>query len=803
MTDVAIRPATGLGPVTRRRRPVAAAVTFVLVAALTLFGPLLAPHDPTESVDMPFAPASAKAPLGTDYLGADVLSRVLAGGQTLALVAVAVLVLTYLAGATAGMLAGFRGGWTGTVVMRLADVLMGLPALVLLAVVVTGLGRGVFGAAVAIVIVLLPDVVRLTRTATGQALAHDYVEVAVARGESTMSILGREVLPNLTPVLAADAGVRFVSAVYAVATASFLGLGVQPPSPDWGLMIFENRGGLGLQPLAVLAPAVILLTLLLSANVLADRLVGSSQGVRVPRFRRRPAMSAGAPAADEGADTVPDAVVSVSGLTVETVADGRTVVDGVTLAVGRGQVLALVGQSGSGKTTTALALLGHARPGLVRSRGAVNVLGTELTGLRERSLRRFRADHTAYVAQDPRTAMPAHLRVRDQIDEVLRARGVPRAQRAERAAAALRRANLPDDPAFRSRWPHQLSGGQLQRLSLAIALAHEPALVVLDEPTSALDPANTARLLAEFTGICRAAGTAAVIVSHDIAAVAAVADTVVVMYGGTTVESGPAARILTAPVHPHTRALVAAAAPGPSDHDPRDAEPILRVRGLSVDLPGTGPVLTGAGLEVAPGGCVCVVGASGSGKTTLLRAVAGLVPARTGSIELAGDDVAPSVARRSAEQRRRLQLVPQNPYDSLNPRHTVGQIVARPIRQFRLAAPHEAAARAVDLLEQVGLSAEHAGRRPAELSGGERQRVALARALAARPDVLLCDEVTSALDRTVAATVLDLLNRLRRDTGVAVVVVTHDDLVVRRMGGAVLRVADGVVADAESVGTVP
>ncbi|NEE32752.1 ABC transporter permease, partial [Streptomyces sp. SID7982] len=276
-----------------RRRPVAA-VLFGILVLLALCGPWLAPYDPLTGADMPFAPTSGDHPLGTDHLGADVLSRVLAGGRVLILVTLAVLLIAYVLGTAAGMLAAYRGGWVDTLVMRLADVLLGLPPLVLIAVITTGTGPGVSGVAVSVVAVMLPDIARIVRAATVQALAHDYVEVAVARGETTRSVLFREVFPNLAVTLGADAGVRFVGAAYAVATAGFLGLGAQPPTPDWGLMILENRGGLALQPLAVLAPSAMLLAMLLTAGLMVDGLGPVSAARRLvrtgrPRHRARTA----------------------------------------------------------------------------------------------------------------------------------------------------------------------------------------------------------------------------------------------------------------------------------------------------------------------------------------------------------------------------------------------------------------------------------------------------------------------------------------------------------------------------------
>ncbi|WP_432248686.1 ATP-binding cassette domain-containing protein [Streptomyces sanyensis] len=800
----------GTGPAAprARRRPVAA-IVFAALVVLAVVGPWIAPGDPRTGAGMPYAPVGWEHPLGTDYLGADVLARVLAGGRALVLVSLSVLVAAYALGLAAGMFAAFRGGRAGTVVMRLADVMMGLPPLVLIAVVVTGTGPGLVGVAVAVVAVMLPDVTRIVRAATQQVLAHDYVEVAVARGERTRSVLVREVLPNLTVTLAADAGVRFVGAAYAVATAGFLGLGVQPPDPDWGLMILENRGGLALQPLAVLAPSLMLLILLLAAGRVADGVrPGAAAG---PRRRSRPPRAGRLPVAEApGPDGGRGPAAAVCGLSLTAVATGQDVVRGVALAVPRGAVVALVGPSGSGKTSTALALLGHAGPGIERTAGGGTLLGTDPAALTPRGLRALRARAAAYVAQDARTSLPANLRLRALLDEQLRAAGVPRQERAERARLALSRVGLPTDPAFLARRPHRLSGGQRQRLSVAAALAREPELLVLDEPTSALDAENTRRLLAEVTGLCRGTGTAVLLISHDLESVAAVADTVVIMGEGRVVRSGPPGEVLAvtadepaaadaAPVpagRPDTAtgadtAADAATASGPAPGETSAVGPVLRVSGMSVSLPGTGRVLDDVSLELAPGERLCVTGASGSGKTTLLRAVAGLAAPDSGTVRLTGGRLAARVAGRTPDQLRRMQLVPQNPYDSLNPRQSVGRIVGRPLHQFGLVKREQAEAEVRDLLVRVGLSPDQAASRPSELSGGERQRVAIARALAARPEVLLCDEITSALDRSTSLTVLALLDELSRGLGLALLVVTHDPAVPDRLGGRVVEVTGG------------
>ncbi|MDQ1021164.1 ABC transporter ATP-binding protein/permease [Streptomyces afghaniensis] len=777
------------GPPRRRRRGRFALAVLILVGVIALLGPLFAPHAVTDAVDIPYAPGSPEVPLGTDRLGSDVLSRVLSGGRSLLLTSLAVTIAVCLLGALLGMLAAWRGGWTDTLILRLADVLLGLPAFLLLSVVVVATGRGTSGVALASGLVLLPESVRVVRAATLRILAQDYVEVAVARGERTVGVLGREVLPNLLPVLAADAGVRFLGAATVVATAAFLGYGARPPAADWGLMVLENRDGLTLQPLAVLVPAGLLLVLLLSVNLLLDAAFPGPQPVTA---RRRPG-----PAAGLETPPAPGSLLSVRGLRVES-DSGHRVLEDVDLDLAPGELLALVGESGSGKTTLALAALGHVAPGLRPAGGHVRLDGGSLLRLDERRLRRMRAATCGYVAQDPRTALAPHLRVDAQIGEVLRARRVPKDQWAQRTERALRLAGLDRPREVVHRRPHQLSGGQRQRVALAVALSAEPRLLVLDEPTSALDTVTAAAFLADLTRLRHETGVAVLLVSHDLGSVAGAADRVAVMDGGRIVELGPPEAVLADPVSERGRALVAAARPcvPAAAADPKervDEAALLSASGLR--LVRGGPVLDGVSLALAPGDCLSVVGPSGCGKTTLLRCLAGLDTPASGGIRLGGEALAPDVRDRDPRQRRRVQLVPQGPYASLNPRHTVATIVGRPLA-FRPDVPAARRPAEVErLLTHVGLDPEVGGRLPGALSGGQRQRVALARALAAGPEVLLCDEVTSALDPSVATAVTELITRLRTELGLAVVMVTHDLSVAARLGGRVAVLHDGRIRE--------
>jgi peptide/nickel transport system ATP-binding protein len=567
---------------------------------------------------------------------------------------------------------------------------------------------------------------------------------------------------------------------------------------------------------------------------------------------------------------VSDPVLAVENLVVRSQA-GATVLKGVSLKVGPGETLGLVGETGSGKTTLAQALLGYARPGLMIVSGSVRVAGTELVGRRERELRSLRGRLVSYVPQDTACALNPAIRVGDQIREMLRAHRVDH-DASELVSRLLRRVQLPAERPFERRFPHQLSGGQQQRVAIALALSCAPPLLVLDEPTTGLDVLTQGRILDEIRRLARELDVALVYVSHDLAAVASVADQVAVMYAGNILEQGPTPVVTTRPRHPYTRGLVASV---PDHHDPRvligipgvapdidymppgclfgprcemriDAcenelpaleqiatnhsvrclrwrdtglpavvprelstrkqrEPLLRVDGLVAQYRTQGLVVTAVSdvsFRVRPGECLALVGESGSGKTTIARCIVGLHPASAGTINFDGEALSPLARSRTREQRRRLQIVFQNPFESLNPRQSVGTQVGWPARTLRGRSRLEAQANATELLERVRLPGRTAGRYPPELSGGERQRVAIARALAAQPDLLICDEITSALDVSVQAAVLDLLNELQNDLDLALLFITHDLGVVGSIADAALVLERGAIVETGDVQTL-
>jgi peptide/nickel transport system ATP-binding protein len=560
-----------------------------------------------------------------------------------------------------------------------------------------------------------------------------------------------------------------------------------------------------------------------------------------------------------------DPVLAIDDLTVTTSRGGR-VLDAVSLRLGRAESLGVVGESGSGKTTLAHAILGFARPGLRISAGSVRVRGRELLGLPERELRTLRGGLVSYVPQDPATALNPSMRIGPQIAEIA-ALHAPGADAETLVRTVLDRVGLPSDLPFRRRFPHELSGGQQQRVAIGMALCCDPPLVVLDEPTTGLDVVTQARILTEVRRLQAELEVALVYVSHDLAAVAAVADRVVVMYAGDLVEQGPTADVISRPRHPYAQGLVSSvpdhrtasrpvgipgtatgverraagcrfaarcsyrtdacvAAPPPLEpvgpgHDVRclhwrrtpppvatprlaspdrtDRTPLLELDDVSAGHRRRGvttTVVRDVSFALEAGECVALVGESGSGKTTTARCIAGLHAASNGAIRFEGESLAGAARRRTREQRRRIQIVFQNPYGSLNPRQTVSDAVSWPARTLGGATTKGQAEQQVrELLDRVRLPAATIDRYPAELSGGERQRVAIARALGAGPRLLICDEVTSALDVSVQAATLELLGELQRDLGLALLFITHDLGVVASVADRILVMESGVVCE--------
>ncbi|MBE7162978.1 MAG: ABC transporter ATP-binding protein [Williamsia herbipolensis] len=487
------------------------------------------------------------------------------------------------------------------------------------------------------------------------------------------------------------------------------------------------------------------------------------------------------------------------------------VLHGIDLTVERGEVVAVVGESGSGKSTLAHAIVGLLPEGGRVDTGRIEFDDERIDSASERRLSRLRGAHIGVVPQDPTSSLNPVRRVGDQVGEILRLHG-----RADRRTAALRAVDIlaeagvdrPDERA--GQYPDELSGGQRQRVLIGIALACRPELVIADEPTSALDVTVQRRILDLLDTRIAETGAAVVFITHDLGVAAERADRIVVMSQGLIVESGSAGEILSAPQHPYTVGLVEAA---PHLGRPRTrrtvsstGEPLLRATDLRVQFSLRGgsslTAVDGVSFDVHRGQTVSIVGESGSGKTTTARIVAQLHRPDSGSVEFDGVDVTGARGRERRALRRRLQFVHQNPYTSLDPSLSIRRIVGEPLRAFGVGDRAGRRARVDELLDQVALPSALADRRPRELSGGQRQRVAIARALALEPELVVLDEPVSALDVSVQARILDLLDRLQREHGLAYLFISHDLAVVREISDHVLVMRAGQIVEAGDVETV-
>ncbi|MBV1704083.1 MAG: ABC transporter ATP-binding protein, partial [Hyphomicrobiales bacterium] len=463
-----------------------------------------------------------------------------------------------------------------------------------------------------------------------------------------------------------------------------------------------------------------------------------------------------------------DLVLLLEGLVVETT-NGAVLVDHVDARLKRGEILGLIGESGAGKSTIGLAAMAYARAGCRIVEGKVAINGTDLRASTAVQRRDFRGKSIAYIAQSAAASFNPAMTIMDQVCEAPTVHGVMRRPEAEAYARRLFSIlRLPDPDNFGNRYPHEASGGQLQRAMAAMAMSCRPDIIVLDEPTTALDVTTQIEVLALLRDLIREFGTAGLYITHDLSVVAQVAHRIMVLRGGKPVEIGDARQVLERPTTAYATALVnerrsadkiALAVP------PAGGETMLAISGVEAGYVKGSPALSDIDLTIRRGETVAVVGESGSGKSTLARVVVGLLPRWAGDISLAGKPLPPSLKGRPKDTLRRLQMVHQMPDVALNPRQPIGEIVGRPMQAFFGRSGAETRERVAKLLSMVGLPEEFAQRRPGQLSGGQKQRVCIARALAAEPDVVICDEPTSALDPLVAEEVLKLLRRLQDELG--------------------------------------
>ncbi|MBL8904311.1 MAG: ABC transporter ATP-binding protein, partial [Rhizobiales bacterium] len=489
-----------------------------------------------------------------------------------------------------------------------------------------------------------------------------------------------------------------------------------------------------------------------------------------------------------------ETLLDIKGLKIDGYSDDvwNPIVKGIDLTLKRGEVLGLIGESGAGKSTLGLAAMGFARPGCRISGGSIIFDGMDLIAASEEQRRALWGSRIAYVAQSAAASFnPAH-HIIDQTVETAVAHNIMTREKAEADARDLyKRLQLPNPDTIGDRFPHQVSGGQLQRAMTAMAMSCRPDLIIFDEPTTALDVTTQVEVLAAMRDIVEQFDTAAIYITHDLAVVAQMAHRIMVLRYGNLVEEATTRAMLKAPTQEYTRSLWAVRKLQKPESISDDIA--LRIHNVDASYSGSLKVLDNVTVQVPRGRTVAVVGESGSGKSTLARAITGLLPPSRGEIYFNGKPLPRELKDRDKDTLRRIQMIYQSADTALNPRQKVRDIIGRPLEFYLGLKGADRDRRVVELLESIELNESYIDRLPGEMSGGQKQRISIARALAAEPEIIICDEVTSALDQIVQEEILSLLMRLQKQTNVSYLFITHDIATVRAISDEIVVMHQGKV----------
>jgi peptide/nickel transport system ATP-binding protein len=490
-----------------------------------------------------------------------------------------------------------------------------------------------------------------------------------------------------------------------------------------------------------------------------------------------------------------DVLLEMRGLKIDGKSDDQwnPIIKGIDLTLRRGEVLGLIGESGAGKSTLGLAAMGFARPGCRISAGSIVFDGMDLIAASDEQRRALWGSHIAYVAQSAAASFnPAHHIIDQTIETALSHDIMPRNKAEADARDLYKRLQLPNPNTIGLRFPHQVSGGQLQRAMTAMAMSCRPDLIIFDEPTTALDVTTQVEVLAAMRDIVEQFNTAAIYITHDLAVVAQMADRIMVLRYGNLVEEAPTRQMLKQPTQDYTKSLWAVRKLEKPESPSEDI--VLSIKNVDASYGNaTTKVLDNVSVKIPRGRTVAIVGESGSGKSTLARAITGLLPPSNGEILFDGKALPPTLAARDKDTLRRIQMIYQSADTALNPRQQVRDIIGRPLEFYLGIKGADRDRKVVELLESIELNESYIDRYPSEMSGGQKQRISIARALAAGPEVIICDEVTSALDQIVQEGILTLLMKLQKETNVTYIFITHDIATVRAIADEIVVMNKGQV----------
>jgi peptide/nickel transport system ATP-binding protein len=811
-----------------------------------------------------FGLASGYHVLGTDRTGNDVLWQALKSIRTAWVIGSLATVAMLPPALIFGISAGYFKGWIDDLIQYIYTTLTSIPGVLLIGACVlmmqvyidahpgmfpTSAQRADLRLFLLCMILGLTGWAGLCRLLRAEALKLrelEYVQAARAFGISHIRIMARHLLPNVMHIVLITIVLQFSGLVLYEAVLSYLGIGVDPSMNSFGSMIEKARLEMSRDPMiwwSLLTAFLFMLALVLSANLFSDAVRDAfdprSRAFRPKRFRQSPLAPTVAAFSEGSAPAIPSraapAVLTVTDLDIALDTDDqvRFAVKALALTIHRGETFALVGESGSGKTMTAMALMRLLPEALRVVGGRVDLLGTDLTRLSEAGMRSVRGARAGMIFQEPGTSLNPVMRIGEQILEPIeRHTSLRGAQARARVVHWLGRVGIPDPAARIDDYPFQFSGGQKQRIMIAIALAAEPELLIADEPTTALDVTVQAQVLALLADIQQELGMAVLLITHDLAVVRHVADTVALMRYGEIVETASADQFFASPKHPYARELFdaiptfakrgralsaqgqaratqASVAANLASDSVSEAAEVLCVEQLHVHYPirkgllrrimAYNKVVQGVSFTLHANETLALVGGSGCGKTTVAKALLRLLDGSAsieGSASLDRTNILQASGATLRVLRGQLQIVFQDPFASLDPRMRVGAILQEGIAALRPEwSVAEQARRIAYLLERVGLPENSALRYPHEFSGGQRQRIAIARALAVEPKILILDEPTSALDVSVQAQILDLLQDLQRETGMAYLFITHNFGVVEYFADRVAVMDSGHIVE--------